>query len=72
MDQINHAEDNKEASEPQMDPSKLTFHTKNLDVFYGSAQALFGIDLDIYRYQVTALIGRLVVENRLTFDASTE
>ena len=57
MDQINHAEDNKEASEPQMDPSKLTFHTKNLDVFYGSAQALFGIDLDIYRYQVTALIG---------------
>lgn len=37
--------------------SQLTFHTRNVDVFYGDAQALFGIDLDIYRYQVTALIG---------------
>ena len=35
----------------------LTFRTRNVEVFYGETQALFGIDLDIFRNQVTALIG---------------
>ena len=35
----------------------LTFCTRNVEVFYGETQALFGIDLDIFRNQVTALIG---------------
>ena len=31
--------------------------SKNIDVFYGDKQALFGIDLEIYKNEVTALIG---------------
>jgi phosphate transport system ATP-binding protein len=30
---------------------------RKVDVFYGSKQALFGVDLDVYERQVTALIG---------------
>lgn len=33
------------------------FKTRNVDVFYGEKQALFGVDLDIRANQVTALIG---------------
>lgn len=33
------------------------FHTRNVDVYYGPKQALFGIDLDIRANEVTALIG---------------
>lgn len=36
-------------------PAKIS--TRGVDVFYGAKQALFGIDLDIPRNQVTALIG---------------
>lgn len=33
------------------------FKTKNVDVFYGDKQALFGVNLDIRTNEVTALIG---------------
>ena len=33
------------------------FTTRNVDVFYGDKQALFGVDLDIVANRVTALIG---------------
>lgn len=33
------------------------FDIKNMDLFYGDFQALKGIDIDIYKNQVTALIG---------------
>jgi phosphate transport system ATP-binding protein len=33
------------------------FKTRNVDVFYGDKQALFGVDLDIRANEVTALIG---------------
>ncbi len=35
----------------------VKYSTKNVDVFYGDKQALFGVDLDIRENQVTALIG---------------
>jgi phosphate transport system ATP-binding protein len=31
--------------------------SKNIDVFYGEKQALFNIDLEIFKNEVTALIG---------------
>lgn len=38
-------------------PKKSKISTKNLDLFYGSNQALFDINLDFYSNSVTALIG---------------
>jgi phosphate transport system ATP-binding protein len=38
-------------------PSILAFHISNLDVFYGSSQALNHINMDILPRKVTALIG---------------
>lgn len=50
------------ASEAQQTVAQVTtlqptFRTRDVEVYYGDAQALFGINLDIYRHQVTALIG---------------
>jgi len=47
------------SSEGVTDDSVATtkMSTRNLDVFYGEKQALFGIDLDIDERSVTALIG---------------
>jgi phosphate transport system ATP-binding protein len=36
---------------------EVAFHTRAVSVFYGEKQALFDVDLDIGRYQITALIG---------------
>lgn len=38
-------------------PENVKMKGKNVDVFYGDKQALFGIDLDIGHRQVTSLIG---------------
>jgi phosphate transport system ATP-binding protein len=35
----------------------IVYQIRNLNLFYGKKQALFDINLDIYRHQVTALIG---------------
>lgn len=40
-----------------MAAQRPTFHTKNVEVYYGDKQALHGLDLDIPPHQVTALIG---------------
>ena len=37
--------------------ARAKFSARNVDVFYGDKQALFGIDLDIRRHEVTSLIG---------------
>lgn len=37
--------------------SEVKIHTKNLDLYYGDAHALKGIDMDLLANQVTALIG---------------
>ena len=44
-----------QAVEPDTKPVK--FHTKDVDVFYGPKQALFGVNLDIRENEVTSLIG---------------
>lgn len=53
-------------SEPAMPTSEASmdgpdqdakFRSRNVDVFYGDKQALFGVDLDIRANEVTALIG---------------
>lgn len=36
---------------------KTKMSGKKVDVFYGEKQAIFGVDLDIYANEVTALIG---------------
>jgi len=41
---------------PATDPS-IKVRVRDLDVFYGEKQALFDVDLEIPRHQVTALIG---------------
>jgi phosphate transport system ATP-binding protein len=38
-------------------PAEVVFEVENLDFFYGSFQALRGVDLSIGRHEVTALIG---------------
>ena len=38
-------------------PGEIKIHVENLDFFYGSSQALFGIEMRIPARQVTALIG---------------
>ena len=43
------------ADRPQASTSKIT--TRDVDVFYGEKQALFGVNLDIRANQVTSLIG---------------
>ena len=43
---------------PQMQAqSNIKVKTRNVSVHYGAAQALFGVDLDIEQFAVTALIG---------------
>ncbi|MEO0542973.1 MAG: phosphate ABC transporter ATP-binding protein PstB [Pseudomonadota bacterium] len=37
--------------------NKVKMRGKAVDVFYGEKQAIFGVDLDLYERQVTALIG---------------
>lgn len=37
--------------------NKTRMSVKNLNVFYGDKQSLFGVDMDIYKNKVTALIG---------------
>lgn len=37
--------------------NKTRMSVKNLSVFYGEKQALFGVDMEIYKNKVTALIG---------------
>src|SRR5690349_12980380 len=37
--------------------SKIKMSAKNLNVFYGEKQALFDINLNIHKHEVTALIG---------------
>lgn len=37
--------------------ASICFESRDVNVFYGDKQALFGIDLNIYRNRVTALIG---------------
>tara|TARA_B100001564_G_C20549949_1_gene628593 strand:- start:207 stop:992 length:786 start_codon:yes stop_codon:yes gene_type:complete len=45
-------------SDPKESKSKkLRMQAQNVDVFYGDKQALFGVDMDIQKNQVTALIG---------------
>lgn len=39
------------------DGQRVKMRGKNVDVFYGEKQAIFGVDLDLYERQVTALIG---------------
>ncbi len=40
-----------------VDPADVTIEVKNLDLFYGSKQALFHVNMAIPRHQVTAFIG---------------
>jgi ABC-type phosphate transport system, ATPase component len=40
-----------------MSIEELKVSIKNLNVFYGEKQALFGINLNIYANEVTSLIG---------------
>src|SRR5690606_3265838 len=39
------------------DPGKIRIAARDVSVFYGEKQALFGVDLDIEKNQVTSLIG---------------
>ena len=41
----------------QSEPAGPAMSGRNVNVFYGQKQALFGIDLDIERHRVTSLIG---------------
>lgn len=42
---------------PSLDPEQVKMKGRDVKVFYGEKQALFGVDLDILENQVTALIG---------------
>jgi phosphate transport system ATP-binding protein len=42
---------------PATETFEIKVQVRNLDFYYGSTQALFGIDMDVYARQVTALIG---------------
>ena len=37
---------------------RILFSTKNIDVFYGSSQILFGVDIELAEGQTMALLGR--------------
>ncbi len=43
-----------EATKPEM---KVQLRTEGVNFYYGKYQALHGIDLDVYRHKITALIG---------------
>ncbi len=43
--------------EAKLAPSPPKFTARKVDVFYGAKQAMFGVELDVYPNQVTALIG---------------
>ncbi|MFN3233340.1 MAG: phosphate ABC transporter ATP-binding protein PstB [Alphaproteobacteria bacterium] len=43
--------------EPAGSSPEVKFSTSDVDVFYGSKQAINGVDLDIFQNEVTALIG---------------
>ncbi len=38
--------------------ARILFSTKNIDVFYGSSQILFGVDIELAEGQTMALLGR--------------
>ena len=40
-----------------MDEKEKTFEIKDMDLYYGTFQALKKVSIDIFKHQVTALIG---------------
>jgi len=44
--------------------SRVSIRVEGLNFFYGKKQALFGVSIEIYRNQITALIGPSGCGNR--------
>ena len=60
MGDINNSIAEEAKAPPQAIPAserEVKFHTKDVCVYYGTKQALFNVNLDIYENEVTALIG---------------
>ena len=51
------AQDTAQSSAELPNGQKVKMRGEKVDVFYGDKQAIFGVDLDLYERQVTALIG---------------